>query len=236
MKLQTSLRPVTQAVSMVILAAAVAMPSFSVAEQIRLCRYRNANGVMVTSQDIPAEFAKKGYDIVSINGTLLQRIPPELTPEEKEKAEKDKQLKLSEAQQKESDKQLLLRYSTIDEVKNAKLRKIGEISSKLKMLESNQSTLKQQMEIEQQKAAGFERSGRPVAPVVLQRMDALSQELKSTDAQIQARKQEVDAETAKYDQEIQRFSYLESLRNPSAAAPADNGSATPAKPTKPAGK
>ncbi|HQQ62779.1 MAG TPA: hypothetical protein PLF22_04315 [Pseudomonadales bacterium] len=195
-------------------------------DQIRMVRYINAQGVRVTSQDIPAEFAKKGYEIVNLNGKVLQTIPPELTPEEREKAEKEKKNKLNEAQQQEADKQMLLRYSNINEVKNAKLRRIGEISSKLKMLESNQSTLKQQLEIEQQKAAGFERSGRPVAPVVLQRIDTISQEIKSTDTQIAARKQEIDAETARFDQEIQRFSYLESLQKTGAAPAAEPAPAT----------
>jgi hypothetical protein len=60
-----------------------------------------------------------------------------------------------------------------------------------------------------------------VAPVVLQRLDTLTKEISSTDTQIETRKQEIETETARYDQEIQRYTYLESLKNKPLTAPAE---------------
>lgn len=180
---------------------------------IRLCRYKNAQGVLVTSSSISPEDAKRGYQIINMDGTVLETIAPELSAEQRKALEDEKKNKISAAQQQEEDKQLLLRYSSLDELKHAKDRKLGETTSKIKMLESNQASIKTQIEFEQSKAAGFERSARPVPPVVLQKIESLTQDLKAGDSQITSRKEELASETVRFDQEIQRYDFLEKQKN-----------------------
>jgi hypothetical protein len=58
-------------------------------------RYTDDKGVVVTGNSIAPEYARKGYQIVTITGVVLQTIPPEPTTEEREKIAQENQNKLS---------------------------------------------------------------------------------------------------------------------------------------------
>jgi hypothetical protein len=180
---------------------------------IRMYRYKNDQGVMVTASTISPEYARKGYQVVNMSGVVLETIPPEPTAEERAQLEQNRQQQLSAAQQMEQDKQLLLRYTNLDELKNAKQRKLSEIDSKIKMLQGNISALGQQIEFEQGTAADFERTGRPVPPAQLQKIEALQQERKVLESQVVSRQQELAEETQRFDHEIERYTFLEQQRH-----------------------
>ena len=175
-------------------------------------RYVNDQGITVTSSSITPEYARKGYQLVTITGTVVQTIPPEPTAEERALIAKDADSKISAAQQREQDKQLLLRYSTLDEIQFAKNRKLTEIDNKIILLNSNVGTLKSQIDVEQQRAAGHERNGQPVPAALLKKIDDLQKELKITEGQVTSRQQEMADETIRFDKDIERLTFLEKNR------------------------
>ena len=178
----------------------------------QMYRYTDDKGAVVTGNSIAPEYARKGYQIVTITGVVLQTIPPEPTAEEREKIAQDNQNKLSAEQQQEQDKQLLLRYSTLEEIQFAKKRKLTEIDNKIVLLNSNVGTLQSQIGVEQQRAAMYERNGQPVLAALLKKIEDLQQELKITEGQVTSRKQELADETIRFDHEIERLTYLEKNR------------------------
>jgi hypothetical protein len=180
--------------------------------QVHMYRYTNSKGTVVTSNSIAPEFARKGYQIVTIGGDVLQTVPPEPTAEDRAKAAQDAKDKLSVAQQAEEDKQLLLRYSTMDEIQFAKQRKLAEINNKIVLLNSNVSTLESQIDAEQQRAATYERNGQPVPSILLKKIDDLKKELKATNDQVASRKQELADETVRFDKETARLTILNKNR------------------------
>lgn len=182
-------------------------------EAIRMYRYTNDEGVTVTASTIAPEYARKGYQVVNMSGVVLETIPPEPTAEERLELQRNEQNKLSAAQQLEQDKQLLLRYSSLEDLKAAKERKLAEIDNKIKMLQVNVFNLDQQTELEQQKAANYERSGQPVPPMVLKKIEELQQERKVLESQQASRQQELIEETARFDREIERYGVLEQKKN-----------------------
>lgn len=192
------------------LAYAAAPPSKSTT--MRMYRYTNDKGVVVTGNSIKPEYARKGYQIVNMSGDVLETIPPEPTAEERQQIEQNAQDKLTAEQQLEQDKQLLLRYSTLDELKRGKERKLAEIDSKIKMLQANISSLQQQIDYEQKQAANFERSGRPVPPAMVAKLQGLRQEMKVSESQKISREQELAVETSRFDKEIERYIYLDQKR------------------------
>ena len=175
-------------------------------------RYTNAQGVLVTGNSISPEYARKGYQIVTLSGKILETVRPEPTAEERAKIAQDNQDKVSAAEQREQDKQLLLRYSTLDEIQLAKTRKLSEIENNIVLLNSNDATIKSQIDVEQQRAAAYERNGQAVPPVLLKKIDDLQQESKITEDQITSRKQELTDETARFDKNIARLTVLEKNR------------------------
>ena len=184
----------------------------SAGKELQMYRYTNDKGVVVTGNSITPEYARKGYQVVTITGTVIETIPPEPTAEERAKIAQASQDKISAAQQLAEDKQLLLRYSTLDEIQLAKKRKLSEIDNKIILLNSNVTTLKSQIDAEQQRAAVYERNGQPVPAALLKKIEDLQQELKITEGQVTSRQQELAEETIHFDSDIARLTILEKNR------------------------
>lgn len=179
---------------------------------IHMYRYTNDKGVVVTGNNIEPQYARKGYQIVTLSGQVLETVPPEPTAEDRAKIAQDNQDKVSAAQQLEKDKQLLLRYSKVDEIQFAKQRKLSEIENKIVLLNSNVATLQSQIGVEQQRAATYERNGQNIPPALLKKIDDLQQELKITEGQVTSRKQELADETVRFDADIERLIILDKNR------------------------
>lgn len=177
-------------------------------EAITMYRYKNEQGTLVTSSRIPPEYAKRGYQIVNMSGAVLQEVPPEMTPEERARYEAEQEGKLSQAQQAEKDKQLLLRYSSLEELERARDRKTQEVDSKLTILEANIANFRQQLENEQQNAAKMERSGREVPPAIIKKIEGLKQELQASEAHRKVLLDESSKEKATFTQDIERYKFL----------------------------
>lgn len=188
--------------------SAASASKISPKETIRMYRYTNKDGVLVTSNSIAPEYARKGYQVVNLGGAVLETIAPEPTAEERAEFEQGEKNKVSAAQQLEDDKQLLLRYTTAEEIQDSKKRKLTEIEDKVKMLNANVSTIGQQIVFEQQKAANLERNGQPIPPAQLAKIDSLQNELKVTESQLNDRKKEVAEESQRFDWEIERYNFL----------------------------
>lgn len=186
--------------------------SNSAGKELHMYRYTNDKGAVVTGNSITPEYARKGYQVVTITGMVIETIPPEPTAEERAKIEQASQDKISAAQQLVEDKQLLLRYSTLDEIQLAKKRKLSEIDNKIILLNSNVTTLKSQIDAEQQRAALYERNGQTVPAALLKKIDDLQQELKITEGQVTSRQQELAEETIHFDSDIARLTILEKNR------------------------
>ncbi len=192
----------------VVLAAGKNSTASSSKEAIRMYRYTNKDGVLVTSNSIAPEYARKGYQVVNLGGAVLETIAPEPTAEERAQFEQGEKNKVSAAQQLEDDKQLLLRYTTAEEIQDSKKRKLTEIEDKVKMLNANVSTIGQQIGFEQQKAANLERNGQAIPPAQLAKIESLQNELKVTESQLNDRKKEVSEESQRFDWEIERYNLL----------------------------
>lgn len=178
-------------------------------KKMQMYRYTNDKGVMVTGNSISPENARKGYQIVTTAGDVIQTIPPEPTAEERAKIAQAQQDKVSAAKQAELDKQLLLRYSNQEEIEFAKKRKITEIENKIVLLNSNQANIQAQIDTEQQRAATYERNGQPVPEALITKIDSLKNELDITKDQIVSRQAESKEETARFDSDMARLKVLE---------------------------
>ncbi|MEC9082532.1 MAG: DUF4124 domain-containing protein, partial [Pseudomonadota bacterium] len=100
---------------------------FAAGAQATMYRYTDENGRLVISNTIPQEATKRGYDILSNNGRVVETVAPAPTAEEiaAREAEKERQKQL-EIQQ-EQDRLLLKRFSHPDQAVRAMHRKIREL-------------------------------------------------------------------------------------------------------------
>lgn len=191
-----------------ILAALLAAVSVADAAGTKLYRYKNDKGVIAVDDHVPPEFAKNGYEILAPDGRVLEIVPRQLTGDEGAK----KRAADAEAKRlREWDKNLLLRYSSTDDIEAARERAMREIDIRIGILRSNVLTTKAQLEREQEKAADIERRGGSVPEAATANLDKLKVELAGFEESIRERLKEKDDTKASYQRDIDRFKTLQSV-------------------------
>lgn len=179
---------------------------------VQLYRYLNDKGIQVINDAIPPEYVSRGYDIIMENGTLLRRVPRQLSEEElslRNTDESRKQMLEEEAEQMRAwDESLMLRYSSIDDIEAAQTRAVRDLQIRISIQKSNLITIKAQIEREQQRAADIERRGGEVPEELSKTIDSLRREVEDTEQSIVLRREEINGVKASYQRDMERFSTL----------------------------
>ncbi|MEE8059230.1 MAG: hypothetical protein V3T17_15545 [Pseudomonadales bacterium] len=175
----------------------------------QLYRYLNDKGVKVIDDNVPPEFVAKGYDILSKNGTLIRRVPRQLSEEELRLRNTDEsraRFQEEEVQRlRDWDKSLMLRYSSIEDIKAAQHRAVRDFQIRISILKSNLVTIKSQIEREQEKAADIERKGSNVPESMTKNIDILRMEIEDTEQSIVVRREEIESVEAAFQRDMDRF-------------------------------
>jgi hypothetical protein len=168
------------------LVTTMALSAHALAQNTIFYKYINAKGVNVVSSRIPSEYVKKGYDIISSNGRLIQRIPPELSAEEKVRliAETERLKKI-----KDRDTLLLRRYSRPEDIEAAKQRKLSQIENRVWLIDRNIEKLNSKIDLYQSLAAEDERAGEKISIDTLWSIEKLKSD---RDIEINKRKQKTE--------------------------------------------
>ncbi|MCR8923764.1 hypothetical protein NO559_13365 [Dasania sp. GY-MA-18] len=176
-------------------------------------RYVNEKGVKVIVDSLPPEAAPLGYDIITVSGQLIERVPRQLTGQElldKNNAQTQERLRKEEQRRLEEwDKSLMLRYSSIEDIEAARERAIQSVKVRISILKSNRSSVKSEIEREQARAADIERRNREVPQALVEKINVLLDEIQDIEDSITARENEVDAISARFVRDIDRFKTLQ---------------------------
>lgn len=192
----------------ILLLATIAMGDIADAAGNKLYRYKDNKGVVGIDDHVPPEFAKNGYDILTPDGRVIETVPRQLTGEENARA---RAVEAEAKRLQEWDKNLLLRYSSVDDIAAARERALREIDVRLSILRSNLLSVKGQIESEQAKAADLERRGIPVPANVASNMEMLKREIADTEESIAQRTNEKTQVAASFDKDIERFKVLQGM-------------------------
>jgi chromosome segregation ATPase len=183
-----------------------------VAQKQKMYRYYDADGKMVVDYRVPDEYLAGGYEVLNDKGMVIEVVPRELTEEEKAQRDSDEQQRLAAEAEVERlrkwDESLLLRYSTIADIEDARERALRELRIRVSILKSNKRSLKQQVENYQAQAADLERRGQEVDLERLQTIESLQQEIAATDRAIADRQREIEQVSDAYQADIDRFGQL----------------------------
>ncbi len=183
----------------------------------QLYRYVNDEGVSVINFKIPPEFVHKGYDIINPDGSLIRKIPRELSKEELSLRNTDEsRARFAEEEEKRLrawDNSLMLRYSSIEDIEAAQERAMRDLKVRISILKSNLSTIKSQIEREQLKAANIERSGGQVPEEISANIDILRLEIEDTEQSITARRDEIESVNTTFMRDMNRFATLQDRVN-----------------------
>jgi chromosome segregation ATPase len=168
-------------------------------------RYTDENGRLVISNTIPQEATKRGYDILSNNGRVVETVAPAPTAEEiaAREAEKERQKQL-EIQQ-EQDRLLLKRFSHPDQAVRAMHRKIRELEGIIQLKRGNISVISSQLDSEQSRAADMERAGRDIPETTLEKIRRLEAQIRDIEREISAQRQDIGEMKKAYESDIKRL-------------------------------
>lgn len=184
--------------------AVAAMMAATVAEA-RMYRYTDENGQVVISNSIPQEASKRGYDILSKNGRVIETIDPEPTEEEIAAREAEEQRKLEEERQRELDRKLLERFSHPDEAVRAMHRKIRELQGLNQLKKGNISVIDSQLDSEQSRAANLERSGRDIPEATLEKIRRLESQIREIEREINSQNADIKELREEFEKDIEQL-------------------------------
>lgn len=206
---------------------AVALAVEAVAAE-RFYRYRDDQGVLVLDYQVPPHLVKNGYEIVSPSGQVIEVVPPyqELTEEARKAAER--------AEQQELEDQILLKsYSSLEELYNARDRKLEGLKREIDIISGNIEKSTSLLDEVRAKAAKLQLSGRPVQKQMIDQIDGLIDEIGDSNNMLTLRKREYREMEDRYDHYANRLMSLFGIASPAqtnrpsgaATAPATSPSA-----------
>lgn len=208
---QVSIRTLLATALLLIAALAVLFPA-GVNAAATYFRIVNDAGNTELKETITPSEARRGYEIVSEHGRVLEIIEPELTPDQfaalseaEQKARLEMEAKEREAQYNLS---LLLKYSSIDDLEAERRRKLGEFDINISILKGNLTVLRENAERQRARAAAIERDGRTAPQKLQEHILEIEAEMNETLAAIKARESEKSAVGKHYDEDAVRLDQL----------------------------
>lgn len=184
--------------------AVLVLMSATIAEA-RMYRYTDENGRVVISNTIPQQATKRGYDILSKSGRVIETVDPEPTEEEIAAREAEERRKAEEERQRKQDLQLLERYSHPDEAVRAMHRKIRELQGLNQLKRGNISVIVSQLDSEQSRAADMERSGRDIPESMLEKIRRLESQIQDIEREINSQNADIKALRERFERDIERL-------------------------------
>ena len=182
------------------------------AESANLYRYTNDEGNVVVDYQVPTRYVAQGYEVLNMEGVVLEVVPRQLTEEEKKvlnaQQELEEAARAEQERLKEWDESLLLRYSTIADIEAAEERALRDLRIRMSILKGNKRSLKQQVENYQAQAADLERRGQEVDVARLVAIEDIQTEIETTDRSINERAREIEEVEQAYQRDKDRFRML----------------------------
>lgn len=188
-------------------------------------RYYDENNRPNVTDSLTAEHIARGYDALSGSMQLIKHVPAQraATAEEKAAAKAKRE---AQQQQAKDDKQLLRLYSSPADAEHARDRQIDALQLRVDFSTNSLAGLRQRRAAEAQKAASYERTGKPVSADLKASISNYDKQIQSAQAEIIQRKAEQEKVRADFEPVIQRLVTL--TGKPASAAPATTTTPAPA--------
>ncbi len=186
------------------------------AEEKKLYRWVDADGVVHYGDSVPAEFAENEKQVLNDAGITVDVLRGKKTPEEI--AEEKRQLELEQQRelQRRADKALLATYLSIDEIEMHRDRRVELFQAQARVTELYLRNLQRRLDSLEEEAASYRPySTDPDAPMI---KPDLAEDLNETRATIERHEvnlqrfqKDENSIVARFDNDIDRFKALKGL-------------------------
>lgn len=186
-----------------------------------LYRYVNADGILVIDFSLPPQYADKGYEILSSSGMLIERVPArsehnQLTEEEMQALQ----------ERKKEDAYILRIYSSVEDVQQARERRLGAIEREIAILKTNLADQSKREAELKERAAAYQASGQETPPAIARVLSDIKAQQQNTSSQLEERREQYLEAARRYDRHARR---LVELRPDKAVQAADASEKFPQK-------
>ncbi|MEX1265854.1 MAG: DUF4124 domain-containing protein [Woeseia sp.] len=186
------------------------------ADEKKLYRWVDANGVVHYGDSVPAEFADNEKHVLNDAGVTVDVLRGKKTPEEL--AEEKRQLELEQQRelQRRADKALLATYLSIDEIEMHRDRRVELFQAQARVTELYLRNLQRRLESLQDEASNYRPYSKdPDAPMIKPDLAADLNETRATierhEINLQRFQKDEDSIVARFDNDIDRFKSLKGL-------------------------
>jgi len=174
-----------------------------------LYRYRNSEGVVVINNTVPAEYVTNGYDILSSNGQLLDRVH---ALEEGVDIKGAREAGIMAALQEDEDNFLLRSYSSVSEIEIARDRKLTLLDRAVESTESDIEIILQLRHDIQSSVADQQRAGLEVSRNLLNRLSESLRHEQNAMVLLESRRARYDLAEQRFINYIKRYNELSQSR------------------------
>ena len=166
-------------------------------------RYKNDEGQTVMDTTVPAQYVNSGYDVLNSRGELIERVAPVKEDDPFEVAQAN-----NLADRAAADQVLLTSYSTVDEIKAHRLRKLQAIEREISIIESDRRVVQLELEHAKTEHADLIAREREVPADLPVTIAQLETTIQSLDDQLVRRETEWEAINQEFTGKIARFEQL----------------------------
>jgi len=190
-------------------------------------RWKDKDGKTHYGAAVPAEYADQPYDVLNNAGVVIEHVEDTTIPEEVRIEKKEKKgrapLISEETRQIQSDKLLVIRYSSEEDILKAQETEIAQLSYDKKVINQSYESTNTAIRGQIRQAADQQRAGQQISPETQENIDQLYAR-RDQDEKRQATMTSRESQIrARYDAEIERYRYLTSENEETDQAPADQG-------------
>lgn len=175
--------------------------------EARWFRYYDSRKQQVIGDTVTPDHVSHGYEELNSRMQVIRKVPAQraLTPEEmaSQRARRE-----ADAQRSRDDKQLLRLYSGPLDAERARDRQLDALQVRIDFNGNLLATARQRRTVEAQRAATFERQGKPVPADVKMGIADIDKQIATTQAELASRKAEQAKVLAEFEPLIQRLAEL----------------------------
>jgi len=191
-------------------------------------RWKDKNGEIHYGESVPPEYADQPYDVINKQGIVIKHVDDPTavveTEEEKKPEKKEREPLISEEERQiQSDRLLVIRYSSEDDIQKQLELELAQVGYDKKVirqsLESTSAAIRSQIG----QAADQQRAGQAVTAAQQSEIDKLYARLAQDKTQLTANEQREDRIRARYAADLERYRFLTSESEENEQQPADKG-------------
>ncbi len=181
----------------------LALPLVASAEDAKVFRWVDENGVIHYGDSIPAKYAELPKQVLNEHGVAVQELEGKKTPEQIEAERIETEKRVAQELRKRADQALLATYLSVDEILMHRDRRVELFQAQSRVTELYLSNLSRRMENIRKDASRYspysEDTGAPPIP------DDLAEDLRKTKETIERHERNLEKFQADEQQIIARF-------------------------------